>query len=296
MKGNEMLRRAVLIGSAALALVGTCLSAAYSQSIKDRVLSEGKITIGIENQAPWGFKAEDGTVAGVHPDMLKAVLEPLGVKQVDYVIMDWGALIPNLISRRIDAIAAGMAITPVRCEQVIFSDPDLAIGDGVMVLTGNPHNIHSYEDIAKNPDLIIGGARGSVNPENAVKAGIPKERVLLFDTVQGSVAALLAGRIHADTESTATVINTLKDPALKGKLERATPFKGLVENGQEVKNYAAIVFRPEDAELRNLYNESLAKQKAEGTVKKIFAKYGFTDAEIAPADVTAKSICPDNYR
>lgn len=291
-----MLRRAVLIGGAALALLGTCISAANSQSIKDRVFSEGKITIGIENQAPWGFKAEDGTVTGVHPDMLKAVLEPLGVKQVDYVIMDWGALIPSLISRRIDAIAAGMAITPVRCEQVIFADPDLAIGDGVMVQPGNPHNIHSYEDIAKNPDLIIGGGRGSSNSENAVKAGIPKERVLLFDTVQASVAALLAGRIQADTESSATVINTLKDPALKGKLERAAPFKGLVENGHEVKNYAAIVFRPEDAELRNVYNESLAKQKAAGTVKKIFAKYGFTDAEVAPADVTAKSICPNNYR
>ncbi|MER8836956.1 ectoine/hydroxyectoine ABC transporter substrate-binding protein EhuB [Mesorhizobium sp. M0909] len=291
-----MLRRAVLIGGAALALLGTCISAANSQSIKDRVFSEGKITIGIENQAPWGFKGEDGSVAGVHPDMLKAVLEPLGVKQVDYVIMDWGALIPSLISRRIDAIAAGMAITPVRCEQVIFSDPDLAIGDGVMVQVGNPHNIHSYEDIAKNPDLIIGGGRGSVNPENAIKAGIPKERVLLFDSVQGSVAALLAGRIQADTESTATVINTLKDPNLKGKLERATPFKGLVENGREVKNYAAIEFRPDDVELRNLYNESLAKQKAAGIVKKIFEKYGFTDAEIAPDDVTAKSICADKYR
>lgn len=291
-----MLRRTVLIGGAALALLSTGISAANAQSIKDRVFSEGKITIGIENQAPWGFKGEDGSVTGVHPDMLKAVLEPLGVKQVDYVIMEWGALIPSLISRRIDVVAAGMAITPVRCEQVIFSDPDLAIGDGVMVRAGNPHNIHSYEDIAKNPDLIIGGARGSVNPENAIKAGVPKERVLLFDTVQASVAALLADRIQADTESSATVINTLKDSGLKGKLERAMPFKGLVENGREVKNYAAIVFRPDDVELRNLYNESLAKRKAEGTVKKIFAKYGFTDAEIAPEDVTAKSICPQNYR
>ncbi|WP_442868711.1 ectoine/hydroxyectoine ABC transporter substrate-binding protein EhuB [Bradyrhizobium sp. CCBAU 21360] len=290
-------RRAVFAGAAAMAMLSAGNSAVRAQSIKDRVLNEGKITIGIHNQPPWGFKTEGGGVSGVHPDMIKAVLEPLGVKQVDFVIMDWGALIPSLISRRIDVVASGMAITPLRCAQVAFSNPDLAIGDGVIVKAGNPHNIHSYADVARNPALRIGGGRGSSNPENAVKAGIPKDRVLLFDDKQSTIAALLAGRIDADTGSTASVIDVLKDPELKGKLERALPFTGLIlPNGQEAKNYAGIAFRPEDAGLRDLYNESLAKRKAEGVVKEIFARYGFTDSEIAPQGLTAKDICPDNYR
>ncbi|TIR62514.1 MAG: transporter substrate-binding domain-containing protein, partial [Mesorhizobium sp.] len=181
MAGLEICRRAFVVGSAALAISSSRVSVATAQSITDRVLTEGKLTIGIHNRAPWGFRANDGSVSGVHPDMIKAVLGPLGVENVDFVIMDWGALIPSLVSRRIDAIASGMAITPERCKQVIFSNPDLAIGDGVVVLSGNPHKIHSFADVAKNPALRMGGGRGSANAKHAIEAGVPKDRVLLFD-------------------------------------------------------------------------------------------------------------------
>ncbi|MET4037926.1 MULTISPECIES: ectoine/hydroxyectoine ABC transporter substrate-binding protein EhuB [unclassified Bradyrhizobium] len=296
MRRSEFSRRVVLSGITALATFGASVSVATAQSITDRVLKEGKITIGIHNGAPWGFRADDGSVSGFHPDLIKAVLSPLGVKEVDFVIIDWPALIPSLLSRRIDAIASGVAITPVRCEQVIFSNPDLAIGDAVLVMPGNPHNIHSFADVAENPALRMGGVRGSTNAENAIKAGIPKDRMLLFPGGDAIVGALLAGRIDALTFSAPTVINQLKDPNLKGKLERAVPFTGLIENGREAAFYTAIEFRPEDARLRDVYNESLAKRKAERTIQKIAAKYDFTDSEIAPEGLTAKDLCPDNYR
>lgn len=296
MRSSEIARRAVLVGGAALAILSVAAPVVSAQSIADRVLKEGKVTIGIHNAAPWGFAGEDGKVAGVAPDVLKAVLGPLGVKEVDFVVVDWPALIPSLLSRRIDVIASGVAITPVRCKQVIFSNPDLAIGDALLVLPGNPHNIHSYADVAKNPALRIGGTRGSTNVENAIKAGIPKDRVLQFEGGDGPVAALLAGRVDAIAWSVPTVINALKGPNIEGKMERALPFTGLVENGRQSAFYPAIEFRPEDAKLRDLYNESLAKRRADGTIKRIAAKYGLTDADLAPEGLTAKDLCLDNYR
>ncbi|MES0160200.1 MULTISPECIES: ectoine/hydroxyectoine ABC transporter substrate-binding protein EhuB [unclassified Mesorhizobium] len=294
MKLTQFLRRGALIGSAVLAIVSAAASAASAESIADRVLSSGKITIGIHNQAPWGYVGKDGQVAGVGPDMIKTVLGPLGVKEVDFVAMDWAALIPALMSKRIDVVASGMAITEERCKQVIFSNPDLVIGDGVMVLAGNPHNIHSYTDVAKNPDLRMGGGRGSSNTENAIKAGIPKERVVMFQDTQSSVAALLAGRIEADTESLGTAISTVNDPQLKGKIELAKPFTGLVlPNGKEAANYASIAFRPEDAKLRDAYNHSLEKLKADGTIRQVINKNGFDMAPVAPAGLTPKDLYSD---
>ncbi|AYG66070.1 ectoine/hydroxyectoine ABC transporter substrate-binding protein EhuB [Rhizobium sp. CCGE531] len=294
MQNTKIFRRAILIGGAVLAMASAGVPSGRADELADRVLSEGKITIGIHNQAPWGYVDKDGEVTGVGPDMIKAVLGPLGVKKVDFVAMDWDALIPSLMSKRIDVVASGMAVTEERCKQVVFSNPDLVIGDGVMVLAGNPHNIHSYDDVAKNPDLIMGGGRGSSNTENAIKAGIPKDRMIMFQDTQSSVAALLAGRIQADTESMGTAINTVNDPKLKGKLELAQPFTGLVlENGKQAANYAAIAFRPEDTKLRDLYNESLEKLKAEGAVSKIFVKNGFSEKAVAPAGITPKSLYAD---
>lgn len=294
MQNTKILKRAVLIGGAVVAIACAALSPARAEELADRVLSDGKITIGIHNQAPWGYVGKDGKVAGVGPDMIRAVLGPLGVKEVDFVAMDWGALIPSLMSKRIDVVASGMAITEERCKQVIFSNPDLVIGDGVVVLAGNPHNIHSYADIAKNSELILGGGRGSSNSENAIKAGVPEDRMVLFQDTQSSVAALLAGRIHADTESMGTAINTVNDPKLKGKIELAQPFTGLVlEDGREAANYAAITFRPEDAKLRDLYNESLEKKKGDGSVEEVFAKNGFAGFPVAPTGLTPKDLFPN---
>ncbi|MBK3662785.1 ectoine/hydroxyectoine ABC transporter substrate-binding protein EhuB [Bradyrhizobium diazoefficiens] len=286
----------MLIGSAALAVSGAGASAVSAQSITDRVLKEGKITIGIFNGEPWGFVGQDGKVTGFHPELIAAVLGPLGVANIDFAIVDWPALIPSLLSKRIDVIACGMAITPVRCEQVIFSNPDLAIGDAALVKTGNPHNIHSYADVARNPALRMGTARASIEVDNAIKSGIPKDRMLLFPDGDSLVSALLAGRIDVLMNPTPAVIPTLKDPNLKGKLERAIPFTGLVENGREQAFYTAVEFRPEDARLRDLYNESLAKRRAEGTVTTIAARYGLTASDIAPDSLTAKDLCPNNYR
>ncbi|MBB4398507.1 ectoine/hydroxyectoine ABC transporter substrate-binding protein EhuB [Bradyrhizobium sp. ERR14] len=296
MRGLEFSRRAVLAGSAALALLGTGISAAYAQSITDRVLKEGKITIGIHNRSPWGFKAEDGSATGFHPDLVKAVLGPLGVKNVDFVIIDWQALLPSLLSKRIDAVATGMQITQQRCETVIFSNPDLAIKDGLAVRPGNPHNIHSLADAAKNPALHLGILRGSSEVERAVKAGVPRDRILLLPDYSALVSAMLGDRIEAAILPPASVNELLKDPNLKGKLERAVPYVGLVENGREFAGYQAVVFRQEDSQLRDLYNESLAKRKAEGTVKSIAERYGFTAGDIAPDDRTAKDMCGANYR
>ncbi|KGT72924.1 amino acid ABC transporter [Bradyrhizobium japonicum] len=296
MRRLEFSRRALLLGSAALALRGAGVSAACAQSIADRVLKEGKITIGIHNRSPWGFKAEDGSPSGFHPDLVKSVLGPLGVKKVDFVIIDWQALLPSLLSKRIDAVATGMQITPQRCETVIFSNPDLAIKDGLAVRPGNPHNIHSLADVARDPALHLGILRGSSEVDRAVKAGVPRDRILLFPDYSALVSALLGGRIEGVVLPPASVNELLKDANLKGKLERAVPYVGLVENGREFAGYQAVVFRQEDSQLRDFYNESFAKRKAEGTVMAIAERYGFTEGDIAPNDWTTKDICGANYR
>lgn len=295
MKNFNMGRRVALLSAIALTLIGVLTPGAQAQSLKEQVEKEGKLTIGISNTWPWGFKDEGGVATGIYPDALREATQKVGVKNVDFVIMEWGALIPSLLSRRIDAIAAGMAITVERCKQVSFSDPVEASRNSALVKKGNPLNIHGYVDMAKNPNVRVGDIRGASTTEDAIAAGVPKDRIQLFQDQTAGLAAILAGRVDALLMSGGTIAGMLKDPNVKG-LERATPFQGLIVNGKEKIDPSAIAFRPQDAEFRDLFNKSLAQVKADGTVEKIMLKYGFTKDDLAPTGLTAKDVCKEEYR
>ncbi|MEZ0167843.1 ectoine/hydroxyectoine ABC transporter substrate-binding protein EhuB [Microvirga sp. TS319] len=277
------------LAAAALMALGIGPAAHAESGAKDR-LASGKVTIGIHNRAPWGFRSSTGEVAGYHPDLVKAALEPLGIKEINFVITEFGALIPGLNANRFDMIASGIAITPKRCQEVIFSEPDLAVGDGLIVKQGNPQNIHSYADFAKNSKLRLAGGRGTENTKNAIAAGVPEDQILQLHETTDLVSAVIGGRADAATLSAPSVVSFLQDKNVKG-LERATPFTGLMkEDGRPAAMYTAIAFRSDDAALRDLFNERLAKLKADGTVRKIMETYGFTDAELAP-DIKTADVC-----
>ncbi|TKT69561.1 ectoine/hydroxyectoine ABC transporter substrate-binding protein EhuB [Aquamicrobium sp. LC103] len=284
-------KRALISGFIAYAMLAATTVQSEAESTRENIFSSGKITIGIHNQAPWGFRGPDGEATGFHPDLIRSAFKPLGVTEIEFIISDFGALIPGLLAQRIDVVASGLAVTPARCEQVAFSEPDLAIGDALIVKEGNPHNLHSYADISANPNVLIGGSRGSANMGNAIASGIPTPQIQQFQNTEASVSAIMAGRVQAVTFSTATVVSVLSDPKITG-LERATPFQGFVKpNGLPAANYAAIAFRKNDLDLRDAYNERLAALKADGTLTAIMEKYGFTTEEEAPDFIVTAKLC-----
>lgn len=288
--------RIALAGALALALLNVSVSVVAAQSTTDRVLKGGKITIGVNNNSPWSFVDADGKVTGLQPNELRAVLGSVGLKEVNFVSLEWNALIPSLMAQRIDAIATGMSITRERCEQVIFANPDVAITLSAVVLAGNPRKIHSFEQIAKERSIRVGADRGTLEAKALVEAGIQSDQIMLFQDNQAVFAALLGGRIDAYAVTTVTVTKTVTDPGLKGKLEAAAPFTGLVKDGKELAFYPAVVFRNEDAKLRDVSNDGLQKAKTDGTLRDLIDKLGFNSLKIAPETVTAKSLCDDHYR
>lgn len=282
--------------AAGLLAMSTLLSAApaVQADTLDTILKEQKVTIGIHNRQPWGFRADDGSATGFHPDLIRAAFERLGVKQVDFVITEFGALIPGMSAQRFDMVASGIAITPERCKVVIFSEPDLAVGDSLIVKRGNPLGIHSYDDIKANPKARLTGGRGTLNSKNALDAGVPPAQLTYLGDAQAMLSAILAGRVDAATLSAPSVAGLLQDPKLQG-VERAQPFTGLVRNGVPSMMYTAIAFRAEDGTLRDAYNKELSALKSDGTVDRLRAKYGFTDDDKVNDAVTTAKVCAGEF-
>ncbi|MGZ9722698.1 transporter substrate-binding domain-containing protein [Rhizobium miluonense] len=277
---------------AAIFAVAASVSA-YAGALTDKVKNDGVIVVGINNSAPSGYVDADGNIAGIFPEVLKSAATPLGLKKIEFQSMDFAALIPSLMAHRIDAIAGGMYILPKRCEQVIFANPFFTGGAAAVVKQGNPKAVHSYEDLAKN-GVIVGNLRSAASIGDLIAAGVKQDNMPLFQDETSGISALMAGRVDALILPYDAAIKQVKDPNVKG-VEIAAPFKRIV-NGEERVNYGSIVFRPDDADFRDRFNETLTKTMKDGTVQTILEKYNYPREMMPSESVTAKTVCGPAYR
>ncbi|NTW09797.1 MAG: transporter substrate-binding domain-containing protein, partial [Chlorobiaceae bacterium] len=81
---------------------------------------------------PFSYVDGSGGVLGFDIELAGQVARRLG-KKLEVVSMDFGSLIPSLVSKKVDMIGACIIITEERSRKVLFSDPYYTGGIGVMI-------------------------------------------------------------------------------------------------------------------------------------------------------------------
>jgi len=243
------------IGLAALGLSAVPLGLkAYAASTLERAKQDGYIRVGFANEAPFGFATPEGKLTGEAPEVAKAVLNAMGIPQVDGVLTEFGSLIPGLKAKRFDIIAAGMFITPKRCAEIAFSEPSYGIGQAMLVKAGNPKQIADYGSIVANKDLKLAVMAGAVEAGYAKDAGVPQAQLVVLPDQSSLLAAVQAGRADA----AALTALSIADMAKKGEgVESTKPFGEVA--GKSVKGHGGFGFRKDDKELYQAFNEQLKK-------------------------------------
>lgn len=165
----------------------------------------GRIIIGFANERPYGFEGPDGEPDGGAPAVARAVLEELGITEVDGVVVEFGALINGLNADQFDMIAAGMFINDERAQQILFSDPDYCASTALAVEAGNPLGLSDFASIVKTGEATLGVLSGAVEEGYATGVGIPDERIQRFDNTANLFDALVAGRVDAVALTSITV-------------------------------------------------------------------------------------------
>ena len=267
---------------------------APAETTLERARREGVIRVGFANESPFAYATPEGKLTGESVEVARAIFNNLGITEMEGVLTEFGSLIPGLQAKRFDAITAGMFILPARCEQVLFADPDYQIIDALIVEKGNPLNLHSFSDIVANPAVKVGTGAGYSSVEQLKAVGVTDDQLVLFPDGPSGIAGLQAGRIDAWT-STAPACQTLLNNANDPNLEMADPYQPAVIDGKPVINYGGVAFRMEDLDLREAYNEELAKIKSSGDLLQIFSQFEGFGSFSLPGDATAKSVCPDAY-
>ncbi|MGR4000381.1 MAG: transporter substrate-binding domain-containing protein [Alphaproteobacteria bacterium] len=271
-------RRLPLAGISIVALIFAVLAVpgvARSDELTDRVMDDG-IRVAFYNFKPYAYVDESNNLVGTDIELLEAILEELGGKIGASQAVDWGALIPGVKSKRFDVVAAGMFVTPKRCQEVRFSQPYFGIKNSFTILKGNPHNVTDYESV-RDQGLKLGVVSGAAQAGHAELAGVPAENVVQLPDNPSGVAALRAGRIHAwaiSSLGTKDLVKTVPEQDLE-----ATPVFAKI-GGQSVVSHGAFAFRPEDADFVTKLDGVLESFVGSPAHIAIMEKYGLSADEL----------------
>ncbi|MFL6053062.1 MAG: ectoine/hydroxyectoine ABC transporter substrate-binding protein EhuB [Actinoallomurus sp.] len=252
-----------------------------------RAKQQGYIQVGFANESPYGYTDTSGKLTGEAPELAKVIFKELGIPDVRGVQLDFGGLIGGLQARRFDVIAAGMFITPTRCAQVAFADPDYIATTAFMVPKGNPKGITSFETAAKK-NARLGVLNGAVEADYAAKLGVSSGDIKAFADQPSAYEGLTAGRIDAIALTRISLADLLSKH--KGApYEITQPFVPVI-NGKKQFGGGAFAFRKADTDLLSAFNAKLTELKRSGRLLGIIQPFGFTKAEL-PGDHTAAELC-----
>ena len=234
----------------------------------DQLKEQGFARIAIANEPPWTMVTTGGEVSGAAPDLARAVLNKMGIKDIVASVSEYGAMIPGVQARRFDMVAAGLFIKPERCEAVLFSQPDLCDAESFMIKAGNPLNLKSFADVASS-GAKIGVVGGGTEEKLAIEAGVDRANIVVVPDPQSGAKLLQDGRIDVYALPVLSISDLLKkaeDPSLAmfAPVESTPIF------------CAGVAFRKQDGALRDAYDVALAEIKASGEFAAIIEPYGYS--------------------
>lgn len=246
-------RRTALGLGAGLVLLSST-AAALAETTLERAKKDGYIRVGFANEAPFGYATPDGKLTGEAPEVAKAVLAKMGIKQVDGVLTEFGSLIPGLKAGRFDIIAAGMFINPKRCAEINFSEPSYGIGAAMLVQKGNPKQVKDFSTFKDNSSLKLAVMAGAVEGAEAKDAGVSQGQLVVLPDQSSLVAAVQSGRADAAALTALSIAEMAKKA---DGVESTKPFGEV--NGKSVKGHGGFGFRKEDTDLQKAFNAELKK-------------------------------------
>lgn len=251
----------------------------------EELKEDGKITVGFAGEEPYSFE-KDGELDGATIALHEEIFPKLGIDEVEGVKTEWNSLIPGLNAGDFDVISAGMSILPDRCKQASFGDPEILYTTALMVPKGNPNNLKDLQDVKKGK-VKLATMTGAIETDYAKDLDIESIEV---GSPEDGMDAVERGRADAFA-LTGISLRTMAEGEKNSKIEVTEPFVAVVD-GKEQVGAGATVFRDEDSDLRDAYNEELKKiTESEEKYEEVIGDYGFTDDERPKGDLTTEALC-----
>jgi lysine-arginine-ornithine-binding protein len=231
--------------------------AALADPLKLRIASEG-------TNPPFSTINSSGKLEGFDIDIANALCAQMHA-DCEIVAQDWDGIIPALIARKYDAIAASMNITADRAKVVAFTNPYYHSPSVFIVRKGT-----DTKDLS--PTALAGktiGVQSSTNHAAFLDDKYPRSTVRLYNTSADAYRDLAAARIDYVLYDKLPAYDWLRTP--DGACCELAP--GDMSDPAYFGSGIGIALRKDDADLLKQFNAAIEGIVADGVYAKINAKY-----------------------
>ncbi len=240
-----------------LAAAGLLPAASLAQTVEE-IRKKGKLVIGmLVDFPPYGVLNDKNQPDGYDADVARLLAKDLGV-EAEIVPVTGPNRIPFLLTNKVDALVASLAITPERAKQVLFTKPYSAAsivlyGEAKAKLTG-PADLKGQR---------IGVARASTQDVAVTKIAPEGTQIRRFDDDASAMQALLSGQVDA-IGCSVTVAAQIAKRAPAGRFENKFPL---------LQQNMAVALRPGQDALAAAINTAIDKHIASGEFNQLYRKW-----------------------
>jgi polar amino acid transport system substrate-binding protein len=154
---NWLIALLMVVGFASISVAGTL----------DEIAQRGELRVACQTQGPpFSFIDKNGKRAGSSIELCEMLAKDMGVK-VTFLDFDWDGLIPALLSKKADILAADMTPTIKRAMKIGFTKPFMYTGSVAFVKADS--SIKSIEDARKAglKAAVLLGSTGETDAKNS---------------------------------------------------------------------------------------------------------------------------------
>ncbi len=250
------------------------------------------IKIGTEGAyPPWNSKDAAGNLIGFEVELANELCKIMK-HNCTIVEQDWDGMIPALVSRKFDAIMAGMSITDERKKTINFSQGYADEVASLAVMKGSKNeglktlSAINLTDISADEQATLDtltkafkgktiGVQTATIHQNFLDSGLMgKVKVRTYKTQDEVNLDLAAGRIDAALAAAVAFTDYAE------KSGKAVVLTGPTFAGGDFGNGVGVGIRKGDSELLNDFNAAIDKARDEGIISRLAIKHFGFDASM----------------
>jgi polar amino acid transport system substrate-binding protein len=265
--GMHVRRNLVVVAAAVILMLAFAVAAAGEVQPPRGIASAGRIVFCTDPTYPPEESMQGSNQVGSDIDIGSAIAKTMGVK-AEWRSVGFDGIIAALLTKKCDAILAGMTDTAQRREQVDFAHY-LIVGMSLMVKKGNPHHVTGLASLSGLRVAVELGTteKDALTAENKLLAKQERKAVVikLFNRDTDAAAALFTGKVDAYFADDPPVGYYVKKSG--GKFEVAADRIQSAPIG--------VVTRKRDP-LGPVLRKAISQLYADGTMRAILAKWGLS--------------------
>ena len=250
------------------------------------------IKIGTEGAyPPWNSKDAAGNLIGFEVELANELCKIMK-HNCTIVEQDWDGMIPALVSRKFDAIMAGMSITDERKKTINFSQGYADEVASLAVMKGSKNeglktlSAINLTDISSDEQATLDtltkafkgktiGVQTATIHQNFLDSGLMgKVNVRTYKTQDEVNLDLAAGRIDAALAAAVAFTDYAE------KSGKAVVLTGPTFAGGDFGNGVGVGIRKGDSKLINAFNAAIDKARDEGIISRLAIKHFGFDASM----------------